>query len=184
MRQPGLGVSEEEFSGALVALQLPLRGYIRSLLPGSNDVDDVLQEVNVLLWERRDQLGGAEELEENLRPFAFRCAYFKALAWRRDAARKGYVGLCDSLVQSVAEASEAFWDVRAVNRLAALQDCVGRLTPEDRNLLMARYKRQDSLAQLAERVGKAKGAVYMAISRLRGALRACIQEKLDQEGIV
>jgi len=34
-----------------------MRSYIISLLPGSPDVRDVLQEVNIVLWEKMNDFG-------------------------------------------------------------------------------------------------------------------------------
>ncbi len=177
IRPPTLASGPEAFSAGLAALQPQLRGYIATLLPGCSEIDDVLQEVNVLIWEKRDEFGGAG----NFRGWAFRCAYFKALAWRRDAIRSGWLVFSETLMQKVAHAAEDFWDHRTARRSAALQECVGSLTPEDGLLLKARYERGTSLAQLAARTGKTADAVYKAISRLRAALRTCVERKLSRE---
>ena len=41
-----------EFITLLTEHQPVLRGYIRSLLPNASDIQDVLQNTNIVLWER------------------------------------------------------------------------------------------------------------------------------------
>jgi hypothetical protein len=49
-QSPGKG----EFSQLLASHQDVLIWFIRSLLPGSPDVDDILQETNLVLWKKWD----------------------------------------------------------------------------------------------------------------------------------
>ena len=48
--------SRHEVEAALdiAALRLPLRGYLRTLIPDEVDCDDLVQETLLFLWERRD----------------------------------------------------------------------------------------------------------------------------------
>jgi len=43
----------QEFVSLLTDHQEVMRSYIISLIPGSPDVRDVLQEVNIVLWEKK-----------------------------------------------------------------------------------------------------------------------------------
>ena len=43
-----------DFVKLLTGLQPSLRAFIVSLMPGSPDVQDVLQDVNVVIWEKMD----------------------------------------------------------------------------------------------------------------------------------
>ena len=47
------GLRLEEFVRELTASQGRIRAFIVSLMPGSSDVGDVLQETNLTLWKSR-----------------------------------------------------------------------------------------------------------------------------------
>ena len=44
---------QAEFVGQTARQQAALHAYIISLMPGIDGVDDVLQETNIVLWEKR-----------------------------------------------------------------------------------------------------------------------------------
>ena len=60
-----------------------IRSYIISQIPGSPDVRDVLQEVNILLWEKMDKF----ELGTKLGAWACTIGYYKGREYRNPQAR-------------------------------------------------------------------------------------------------
>ena len=67
--------------------QAAICGYIRSIAPGLN-VDDVLQETNIVLWEKADTF----QRGTNFKAFAFRIAHFKTLEALRRQKRDHWPG--------------------------------------------------------------------------------------------
>lgn len=57
--------STHEFIKLLTGHQPSLRAFIVSLLPGSDDIDDILQDTNVVLWEKMDNFS-ASKLGNNI----------------------------------------------------------------------------------------------------------------------
>lgn len=47
--------AEETFVQLVVNHQTALRAFVLSLLPGSNEVDDVIQETNAEIWRKRGE---------------------------------------------------------------------------------------------------------------------------------
>lgn len=168
---PSPPVDEVEYSRVLESLRMDLRCYVRSLLIDKDATEDVLQEVFVLLWERR------EEFAEKLRPSAFRVAWFKALAYRRDRQREHLVHFSEEGLQRVAGAAE---DIAATasERLDALRDCLGELAVKELELLDLKYLKRQPLAEFARRHGHSPNSAQKALSRVRLALRKCIESKL------
>ena len=170
-----LSTSDDPLAAELVALGPALRSYAASLLPGYDRVDDVVQEASALIWVRR----GDYEPGTNFAGWAKRFAYFTALAHRRDLIRGGArLVFSETLMQQVAEqAEERMAEVE--QRLEALEKCLAELRPADAALVQARYGRGTTLTALAAEVGKSAEALHKAISRLRVALRLCVQRRLD-----
>lgn len=164
-------MDEVEYARALESLRIDLRGYVRSLLIDKDATDDVLQEVFVFLWERR------HEFSEKLRPSAFRVAWFKALAYRRDRQREHLVHFSEEGLRRVAGAAEDIASTSS-DRLDALRQCMGELASRELELLDLKYLKRQSLAGYARRHGQSPNSAQKALSRVRLALRKCIESKL------
>lgn len=171
---PAPAFDEVEYGRALESLSLDLRGYIRSLLIDKDSADDVLQEVCLFLWDRRDEFHG-----DALRPSAFRVAWFKVLAHRRDRQRERVVHFSDDALQRIAGAAETISD-QAGPKLIALRVCLANLSPEQLELLNLKYVKGVSLTQYANLNQQSPNSVQKAISRIRLALRRCIESKLSE----
>ena len=64
----------------LEALQPAMRAYVGSLIGSVAEVSDIVQEANLLIWEKRDEY----EEGTNFKAFAFRVVRFKVMSFRRD----------------------------------------------------------------------------------------------------
>lgn len=150
-----------------------MRAYIISLLGSWMDVDDVLQETNLFLWERRDDF----QPGTSFKAWAFRVAYFKSLAHRRDRIRRDRVEFSEATLFLIAERGQELLG-EGEDRLEALRHCLDRLNEADRSLLAARYSKGTTLTKHASLQGKSISAIHKAISRLRFALRSCVEKRL------
>ena len=55
-----------------------------------------------------------------------------------------------------------------------LDDCIGNLQPDHREVLRLRYQQGLSIDDLASEVGRTVAALYRLLSRLRSSLHACV----------
>lgn len=167
--------SRSDFEQLLDEIQGALHAYIISLLGPGADSDDVLQETNLFLCERwRDFEPGT-----SFRTWSFRVAYFKTLACRRDRIRRDRVEFGESTLHRIAERAADHYD-QTEARHHALQHCLSRMRKVDRSLLAIRYTKGFSLTEYARKEHKTPDAVHKAISRLRLALRRCIDRTLKE----
>ncbi len=165
-----------EIAGEIRAFQAGLKEYIAGLLGGAEGVEDLVQETNLFLWERRrDFVRGS-----NFRAWAMRVAWFKVMAERRDRSREGRVVFSESMLERLAERAEERLD-QADLRLDALRHCIDRCRPQDRRILEWKYSRRASLTELAKANDCAPNAMHKMISRLRLALRHCVEKQLGKE---
>lgn len=167
---------EAETAFAIASLRLPLRGYLHTLVPDQAACEDLVQETLLFLWERRD---GADE-STPLRAWAFKVAWFKAMAWHRDHRRDRLVYFSDDMLQQIAPVAETISHT-AENRLEALRHCLAGLPAEDLALLRLKYVDRGSLTRHAGARGWKPNRVQKTLSRLRLALRHCIQSRLLSE---
>lgn len=165
---------DAEFVGRISSLRTALRGYVFSILPHHGACDDVVQDTCLFLWENRSKY----RADTNFKAWAFRVAWFKAMACRRDYARGKVVNLPEDTLRQLADEAQSMVD-EAHDRLDALRRCLARLSPEEIALLRLKYVNEGSLTDYARSLKQQPGRVQKTLSRLRLALRHCIENQLS-----
>jgi len=168
--------SAVEIAAGIRGFQAGLKEYVAGLLGGAEGVDDLVQETNLFLWERRKEFVSGS----NFRAWAMRVAWFKVMAERRDRAREGRVVFSESMLEQLAERAEERLGQSEL-RLDALRRCLDRSRPQDRKILEWKYSRRAPLTELAEASGCAPNAMHKMISRLRLALRHCVEKQIEKD---
>lgn len=156
----------------LTACQSALYAYVCALLGTSAGAADVLQEANVILWEK------AAEYDSNrpFLPWAFRIAYFQVLAYRKRLSRDKLL-FNDELLASVSDAFLRRNDL-ADRELKALDGCLEKLPHRNRTVVDARYRDGEQVESIARRLSRAPNAVAAELYRVRKQLAECIRETL------
>lgn len=163
--------------GLLTECQLPLRLYVRALMPGDPAVGDVIQQANAKIWEKR----GEFELGTNFKAWAMAIARYEVLNHRKRQARDARLQFSSELEETFAEEFSEMTDDLA-ERQAALRHCMQELKPASRELLMQRYASHQTLAEFANQIGRSVGGVKVSLHRLRSALAECIERRLSAAG--
>ena len=168
-------LDDQTFSRELEA-QLPaMRGYVMSILFDRDAVEDVIQETSVFLWEQR----AAFEVGTNFKAWAFKSAYFKALAHRAVQQRNRIVTFSDDVLHRIAGAADTQADQIDI-RMSAMSECLRDLRKQDLQLLRASYVEGRSLTEQARIRNVSPNRLQKAISRIRLGLRQCIETRLTQ----
>jgi RNA polymerase sigma-70 factor, ECF subfamily len=167
----------EEFMRLFLANEARVFAYIRSLMVGADDAQDVLQDVAVLLWRKFDEFAPGTSFDR----WALRTAYFRVLTHRRERQRDR-LQFDDALFADLAaEAESAHEEAEAVEQ--ALRFCLERLPEADRALVRERYAPGVTNRDVARASGRSESAVSRALSRVQAALLHCIEGRLRaQEG--
>ncbi len=167
---------EADFVAMLTASQNAIALAVRALMPGERSVDEVVQQTNAKIWHKR----GEFEAGTNFRAWANAIARFEVLNYRKQQARDARIKFSDEL-EHIIVAETAGIDDEMLNRQSALRECLKDLKSESREMLLSRYSGEETLAQLAARVGRSVGGIKVTLSRLRTALLECIQRRLLAE---
>ncbi|MCW1916368.1 sigma-70 family RNA polymerase sigma factor [Luteolibacter sp. GHJ8] len=172
-RGAAFSTGDESLGAQIEVLRPALKGYVLSLLPDRDACEDVVQETCLFLWDRR----GEFEPGSNFRAWAFKAAWFKVLTHRREMQRRKLVSFSEDVLERISRASEQFSE-GADQRLAALSQCVASLPRESQQLLRLRYLDRVSLTAHAKELGVKPNQIQKSLSRLRIALRQCIENRL------
>ena len=169
---PNDNPNESAFVALLTGIQMPLRLYVQSLLPGDPAAKDVAQQANATLWRKRDDF----TLGTNFKAWAFSVARYEVLTFRKRQARDARLVFGEDLEQTFAEEIAGRND-GAEQQHEALARCLGKLRPQDRELLMHRYAKAGTLSDFAAQAGRSVGGLKVTLHRLRNALLECMQRQ-------
>ena len=162
----------QEFVRELTATQGRIHAFIVSLMPGSPDVSDVVQETNLTLWKSRERY----QPGTNFLAWAFTIARLEVLHHRDRAKRLGRIMLSPELTQRIAE--EVPHDIDQKQYLYALESCMAKLTDSQRDIIEARYQPGLTLEIHARLTGRKAGALRIALVRIRESLRECVEKSV------
>jgi RNA polymerase sigma-70 factor (ECF subfamily) len=171
--------SVEAFSRLLRIHQAPLRAFLAGLIRDSEAVDDVAQEAFMGAYRSLE----AYKRDASFRTWLFAIARNKALLYLRDEARRRSQR-SESLQLAVSAwlSEEPAQDGSAVDReLRLLDGCVGKLPKTSAALVSAYYLDRHSADQIAQQTGKTEVSVWKTLSRIRQALRECVELGLTAE---
>lgn len=171
---PNTDPGTEEFIRELTNHQTAMLAYIRSLAPGGSGARDLLQDVNITLWQRRDSF----ELGTNFKAWAFQTIRYHILNHRRKLVSQGWLVFDDDLVERMSPGFELEPDALEERHLA-LRKCLLKLRTKDRELLHHRYATSAPLQEFAERTHRSAGTLKAILFNLRAALRQCIERELQ-----
>lgn len=167
------GLNEADFMRLLLRHENALRAFARSLLPGWDAVDDVIQDASVIMWQKLGQLDD----EEGFLPWGKVIVRFHCYRYLEQKKRKGAV-FSNELVAILADEAEQINEAEHSKRRQALETCLGKLSGPERELVLAPYLHHGRITELAERGGTSANALYKKLGRLREALRNCVRERL------
>lgn len=172
------GSLHDHFTKLYVAHEQAIYGFVFSLLQSHADADDVIQETMTQLWEHF----GEFDTSRPFLPWANRFAYRRVLMHRRrEGIRRIY--LSEEVLESLAQdyPTEVDWEE---SRRRALKSCLAGLTTEQSELLQRRYESDESIVEIADRLGRTVNSLYKSLQRIRQSLVACVEMRLGTEASV
>ncbi|MDA7672942.1 sigma-70 family RNA polymerase sigma factor [Verrucomicrobiales bacterium] len=150
-----------------------LYGFVLSLVANNSDAEDLLQQVCLILWDKRDQF----EPGSNFLAWARKIARFEALNhWRKEKNRPQQPLLDEHLLQVIHERSEER-ELEFARHRRALQLCIAQLSERHREVIEAHYFEEKSIPKIAETLGLKANAVSQLLFRARSGLTACVQSR-------
>ncbi len=166
--------SHEEFLKLFLKHQDGIRAFLGSVVRDRAAADDLFQEVSLALFESFTNYDPA-------RPFGAwaRGVAVKKVLQGREKSRRIPLAFSPQSIEAVLGAYERSDD--AAPDPSDLRDCIRKLPPRSQQLLALRYERSLKLGEIAKEVGGSLDAVHKTLSRIREALQACLQRRLQED---
>ncbi|MEO0452516.1 MAG: sigma-70 family RNA polymerase sigma factor [Verrucomicrobiota bacterium] len=165
------------FVTELTRHQEVLHAFLISLLPGSSEVEDILQKTNLVLWEKRSQF----EPGTSFKSWALAVAYWEARAWMTQRKRGDWLVVNDELARQIIERIEVQPPQAPSAAVSALKNCLTKLKDDDRLLVLSHHQHEKSLSECARIMERSPKSLSVSLVRIRKMLRQCIHSELVME---
>lgn len=162
-----------EFVRELTGCQHWLRAFVRTLVIRVDDADEVLQRVNLVLWQKADAFHEGTDFAA----WARQVARYEVMAFRKERARDRHL-FSETLIGLISEEADQHEGVLGDLR-DYLKACLEELPGDKRKLIEARYAQGGSVQAISESEGRGATAVSMALLRIRQSLMDCIRSKVN-----
>lgn len=164
-----------EFVRLLAEHERRLQHYARLIVPNMDNVDDVLQESKLAMWQNFNKF----QLGTNFNAWSHRFVFNQALAHRKKMSRsKIQYTLSDEFYESVFSFSEEKSE-EIECKIDIMQICMEQLPEKKMALLKMRYIEKMSVDSISKQHNKKIDAIYRSISRVRNLLRDCVTRKME-----
>lgn len=171
---------EQKFVGLLLRYGSRIRAFVSTLLPLSDDIDEVVQEACLVAWKKMGEFRyTADEPDEEFLRWICSIARLEALAYiRKHKSRVTLIDetLLEKLVSLQIDQQDYYCKLQPV-----LATCLEKLKPRDKFLIKERYMEGMSAEALAKKVNRSVSAVYKSVARIRNILLLCIHRSIQNE---
>lgn len=157
-----------------MAHQQALLAYLLSIVPSLPDAQDILQDAFLVVSKK------ANTWTDGTNFFAWVCAIvrYEALHYAR-SSKKRMLPLDEDVIELLHCESPPLDNLDA--QIERLKECLKRLSPRARELIMLRYHTAQLPEQIAANVNWSVNSVRVALTRARQALCECIEQRLAWE---
>ncbi len=168
--------SHAAFAKILRAHQASIRGYLSRMVRRDDLVDDLAQETfiaayrNLATWRQ----------ESSLRGWLLGIARKMVLRYLEDLKNRGTPRIESELASWLLQSAQRETPPgRHEQELEALESCLRKLPPHSTRLVDEFYYKHRSADSIASATGRSVGAVWMALLRVREALRDCVASQME-----
>jgi RNA polymerase sigma-70 factor, ECF subfamily len=165
----------EQFVQLFARARESLFAYIFTLLPHWSDAEDVFQQTSLVLWRKF----GEFQPESDFLAWACRVAFFEVRNFQRVASRDR-LRFSDAVLAQLAEQRVISPEI-ANRKREFLQDCIAKLSDDQRALLLRTYEDERSIRQLADEFDRAPQTLYNRLSHIRRTLFECVEAAMQRQ---
>lgn len=166
----------EQFVALLMGHRHRLYAFIAKQLVNPADVEDVFQKTSIVLWKKMEQFDVSKSF------FHWSCGI--AVNEVRNflkTSKRGAIHFDPMLIDLIAEESIDEGTLTE-HRLAALRLCIQELSQRQQQIVRRCYLGTESITDVADQMGRQRGALYKQLARLKGKLSDCIRLRVKLEG--
>ena len=147
-----------------------VKGFVASLVPDPELVEDVVQETFVAVTARAAHYDPKQSFKNWL--FIVARDKLREVGERVEAEARPFA---DDVLEVMAASHKGF--AMSPERMRFLDECIAMLAPQARRIVALRYQNSMKPRHVAKALGWTAGSVRVALSRARAAIRECVDKK-------
>lgn len=168
-----MAVEREDLMRVLLADRSKLLAYAFSITRDPHMAEDIYQDVSILALSKTEQIESVAKLPAWLRA----TARFRAMQLMKK--QRGRSLTMDQHLLDLLESDWAEFDrIPSHDATDAVRACVEHLSPYARSLVDLRYGQNLTSSQIAARLHRRVGTIYVALTRLHRTLADCIRRRM------
>jgi len=168
----------KQFMSLLVPNQKKIYAFIRYLVPGRADADDILQETLTEMWNKFHEYRDGT----NFVAWGLTIARYKIMSFNQKK-RPSNFQFSDSTLNLIQQEAESTHPHTAImERVEILKECAAKLSDKEKKLLRLRYEQDQTFEHIAGQYSLSIPAIYKALSRIHASLAKCIRLTLRLRG--
>ncbi len=169
--------TNEQFTRLLLLNHQRLYRFSLSLIPNFSDANDIFQDAILVMCRKFDELKDHDKFLQ----WGMGIIHFKTLQMY-EKNRKTQTFFSERAFEIIqAKSMESIQ--KSDDRMEALENCIGKLSPEDQSLIQMRYQKKNTIKQVAEKLNRSVHVLYKVYMRIHSSLRLCIKNSVDQRAI-
>lgn len=158
---------EERFNELFDTYLDRVHDYIQAITKSHYIAEEVAQELFIILWKKRSELGHVENVDQ----YIFRMARNLAFNQLKKAALDNKVGN-EFYERAVKESNQVAEQVNRRELLDLVDKAVATLPPQPKKIYMLSRKEQLSFDEIAERLGLSRNTVKNHLNKALNDIRA------------
>ena len=166
-----------DFVARMMSAQPKLRAYTRMLIYNPSDVNDILQEVAAVGWQKYNQYDRSRSFDAWVMGIARNCVF----EYLREQGKRANPLTTEAIEALEAEAVQASSSTNELE--AALEFCLGKLATDDHRLVRTRFEKSQTNRAVAKLLGLSEAKVSRALNRIYAQLLLCIKQQERQLGV-
>jgi RNA polymerase sigma-70 factor (ECF subfamily) len=160
-----------DFVGRMMAVQPRMRAYVRMMIYNPSDVNDILQEVAAVGWQKYGQFDPTRSFDAWVMGIVRNCV----LEYMREQGKRACPLSNEAIELLESEAVEASSSASHLDD--ALENCLGKLAADDHLLVRTRFETTETNRSAAKRLGMSESKVSRALNRIYAQLLLCIKQQ-------
>lgn len=166
-----------DFVGRMMAAQPRLRAYARMMIYNPSDVNDILQEVAAICWQKYEQYDPARSFDAWAMGVARNCVF----EYLRDHGRRASPLNQEAINLLESEAAHASASTSELE--IALEACLRKLSAEDHRLIRTRFEQSETNRGVSKLLGISEATVSRTLNRIYAQLLLCIKQQERGVGV-
>ena len=167
----------ESFVRKMLDAEKRIYSFILTLVPNSNDAEDLLQETAALMWVKFND----NQDINNFTSWGIKIAHYKVLQYRQKKY-SSKLKFTDEVLDQITNMTACVND-NLEERFEVLQGCLKKLPNRDRDLILLKHTKKLNAKSIAQKMQMTVASVYKTVPKVHDILLRCVKRTMREHEV-